>query len=122
MLYTSFASSGYVFDEIIPDAASSCHMTLPFNISVNQSLVGFIHTHPYKHNDIITDPNCPQTQNGPFQYDGNVVSSGDEALVTQIHNITELTFNMYVIDKDKIRTISTANPSIYSQTYNRCGY
>ena len=110
-------SSGYEIDQITPGPnTSSCKFDIDEPIQSN--VVALIHTHPYSDGDTINDSRCSSGV-----YNGENVSSGDQAIVDFIDNSTTLpSILMYVIDKDKIRVIEPSNPSDYSQNVNRCGY
>jgi hypothetical protein len=112
----------YNFIEIESTDVSSCHINIS-GFSLPSNAVGFFHTHPYAPNESITDQRCLDyagwdvvAQGGYPIYSAGTVSGGDNELSL----LTGLP--IYVLDKEKIRTIDPLNPGVYSKTDGRCGY
>ncbi|MDV7395554.1 hypothetical protein RZS08_29470, partial [Arthrospira platensis SPKY1] len=82
---------------------------------------------PFSHGDLIMDQRCVDYRNsrlGPgvelFQlgtlppYNAYDVSDGDQNIVRQAGK------PMYVIDREAVRLINPANPSVYERHFNHC--
>lgn len=86
-----------------------------------------LHTHPFSPGDVIMDKRCVDHHNSrlgpgvePYQlgtlppYSAYTVSPADQNMVRLAGK------PMYVIDREAVRLINPANPSVYERHFNHC--
>lgn len=122
---TSNGAGGFRF-EPFPSAweRTPCAIKFPSSVTPPPNLVGWVHTHPYKNGDVMTECDKMSLPGGlqrPFTYRGDPSFDDDEMTRTLRQNGFP-NVRGYIMDADKITWYTGDDTPTTVGNYPRCGY
>jgi hypothetical protein len=105
-------------------AREPCRIGFPAQVTPPPNVVAWVHTHPYRNGELLTECQQQQLPNGarvPFTYRGDP-SWDDDDITRSLRQAGYAHVRGYIIDEDKITWFTGDDTPTSVGSYSRCGY